>query len=150
MLEQPRLIKILRNDSWAAPATGAFLAISLYTLIAQIVNWVAGMELSIISDYLMIAGVTCVISSLVVLYRTRYIRSIFENGIEVKASVVSKKVHRADLKLTLKYDFLGQPREKVLDQVITERTKHFLEEKEVVLVVDQYNPSRILLKGVYA
>ncbi len=149
MLEKPRLINILRNDSWAATnlATAVFMAI--ITAIVQIVNLVTGMELSNVGDYLMITGVTIAVAAIFIPFRVRYVMGVFENGVEVRATVLSKKAHKANLKLNLRYKVNGTDWEKTFDQVITEHTKHFLEDQEITLVVDQYNPKRILLRDAY-
>lgn len=149
MPKKPKLLKILRNDSWAAIFIGVLIGLSIITLLAHAANMFTGMELSNIGEYLLILGVVFVFALIVVPYRLKYVSDIFENGVEVKARVASKKVHRADLKLTLKYDFNGSNCEKVLDQLITSQTKHFLDESEVILIIDQYNPEHVLLRDVY-
>jgi hypothetical protein len=149
MLEKPRLINILRNDSWTTTTLGSAVFMAVITAIVQIVNWATGMELSDVGNYLTITGVTFAIAAVFVPIRIKYVLDVFENGVETKASVVSTKVHKANMKLTLKYNFNGVDSQKTLDQVITGHTKRFLEEKEVVLVIDQYNPNRILLRDVY-
>ena len=149
MPEQPSLFNILRNDSWAATTIAAAVFMAIITMIVQIANWVTGTELSNVGNYLMITGVSFVVAAVFVPIRVKYVLDVFENGVETKASVVSTKVHKANMKLTLKYNFSGIDDQKTLDQVITEHTKHFLEEKEVVLVIHQYKPDRILLRDVY-
>lgn len=149
MLEKPRLINILRNDSWAATNIASVVFMAAITAIVQIVNWVTGMELSNVDDYLMITGVTAAVAVVFIPLRVRHVMGVFENGMEVRAMVVSKRIHKANLKLNLRYKVNGADWEKTLDQVITEHTKHFLEDQEVLLVVDQYNPGRILLRDAY-
>lgn len=149
MLEKPRLINILRNDSWAATNIASVVFMAAITAIVQIVNWVTGMELSNVDDYLMITGVTAAVAVVFIPLRVRHVMGVFENGMEVRATVVSKRIHKANLKLNLRYKVNGADWEKTLDQVITEHTKHFLEDQEVLLVVDQYNPGRILLRDAY-
>lgn len=149
MLEKPRLINILRNDSWAATNIASVVFMAAITAIVQIVNWVTGMELSNVDDYLMITGVTTAVAAVFIPLRVRHVMGVFENGMEVRATVVSKRIHKANLKLNLRYKVNGADWEKTLDQVITEHTKHFLEDQEVLLVVDQYNPGRILLRDAY-
>lgn len=149
MLEKPRLINILRNDSWAATNIASVVFMAAITAIVQIVNWVTGMELSNVDDYLMITGVTTAVAAVFIPLRVRHVMGVFENGMEVRAMVVSKRIHKTNLKLNLRYKVNGADWEKTLDQVITEHTKHFLEDQEVLLVVDQYNPGRILLRDAY-
>lgn len=149
MLEKPRLINILRNDSWAATNIASVVFMAAITAIVQIVNWVTGTEISNVGDYLMITGVVVVVAAVFIPFRVRHVLGIFENGVEVRAAVLSKKAHKANLKLNLRYKFNGADCEKTLDQVITEHTKHFLEDQEVLLVVDQNNPGRILLRDAY-
>lgn len=150
MLEQPRLIKILRNDSWSATTLGSLIFMAVVSILAQLVDKIAGAEFSQIKQYILMTAVLFVFTLLVVPYRIWYVRKIFENGIEIKAIVIGRKTHKANLKLTLKYDLHGVPCEKVFDQVITEQTKHLAERAEVDLIIDQDNPLHILLKDAYA
>lgn len=149
MLEQPRLINILRNDSWAVTTIGSAVFMAAITTIAYIANRLTGVEFSDVGDYLMITAVSFAIAAIFVPIRVKYVLNIFENGVETKASVVSIKVHKANMKMTLKYNLNGADTQTTVDQVITGRTKRFLEEKEVVLVVDPYNARRILIRDVY-
>lgn len=149
MPERPRLINILRNDSWAATTLAAAFFLGIITTIAQIANWVTGMELSDIGNYLRITGAALAFAAVFVPLRVRHVLGIFENGVETKAQVVSIKVHRTNMKFTLNYKFNGSDRQSTLDQVITGHTRRFLKAKEVVLIVDRVNPSRILLRDAY-
>ena len=81
--------------------------------------------------------------------RVNQIKEIFENGSELIATIVSCKVHKANMKLTLRYHYLGQVYEKNYDQVITMKTKHFINENEAALVVDRQHPERFVLRDVY-
>ncbi len=53
------------------------------------------------------------------------------------------------MRLKVRYVFHGETQEKKLEQVITGKTKFFLSEKEVILIVDQKNPKHILLRDAY-
>ncbi len=149
MIQQPSLFKIAQNDSWVTPTIGSFIFLVAITAIVQIVNWITGVELSDIKQYILITGVFFLIALIFIPLRVRYVRDIFENGVEVKAQVVSTKIYRANLKLTLLYGFQGQSVEKSIDQVITRQTKHYIHEKEVTLVLNQNHPNRILLRDAY-
>jgi hypothetical protein len=77
------------------------------------------------------------------------VREIFENGVTVQARVVETSHHKSNLRLKLRYTYLTQIEEKIVNQVITSKTKDFLTQKEVTLVIDQKNPGRILLRDAY-
>lgn len=93
-----------------------------------------------------ISGFTAVI---IKFWRIRYVNEVLENGHKVSAQVLSVSTYKSNMRLNLRYSYLGQIHEKKLDHVITGRTKKLLKQKEVSLVIDQNNPKHILLWDTY-
>ncbi len=90
-----------------------------------------------------------VYSIIVAVWRVPYVTATFENGVEVTAQVLESSVFRTAWSLKLHYMQLGQHHEVKLKQLITEKTRHMLHKKELILIVDQRNPKNILLRDVY-
>ncbi|MBK8784150.1 MAG: hypothetical protein IPO22_20700 [Anaerolineales bacterium] len=149
MPRKPDIFKIIQSDSWTATALGAFtflLAITTFSLLTDQILMNNGLN----STPLVVAtGVCFLVSIIVMCVRVNQIKEIFENGSELIATIVSCKVHKANMKLTLRYHYLGQVYEKNYDQVITMKTKHFIRENEAALVVDRQHPERFVLRDVY-
>lgn len=88
-------------------------------------------------------------SIIVIAVRLPYVTATFEHGVEVNAQILKSSVFRTAWTLHLRYIHLGQTHELKMKQLITEKTKHMLEKKELVLIIDQRNPNNILIRDVY-
>jgi len=145
----PGIPNIILNDSWAAPALGSSVFLVSITLIVLLANPILGSKTVDPVNFIWMSGVSLPVTIAIAIHRIRYVREIFENGVTVQARVVETSHHKSNLRLKLRYTYLTQPEEKIVDQVITGKTKGFLTQKEVTLVIDQRNPGRILLRDAY-
>ncbi len=143
------IFKTIQNDSWIAPALGTVFFSVVITFISVISNHFI-LANSVNTNVLAVVTVfSALISIILIPLRIRYIQRIFDNGVEVKAVIKSHSIYKANLKLTLEFEYLGQVHNQKLEQVITRNTKRFIDAKEVVLVVDPNNLHRLLLRDVY-
>lgn len=150
MDQKPSLINILQNDNWSAPAIGVFVALLIMTSIVLVtLQFTTISEVPSATPFIIMTSISGFAGVLITLWRIRYINEIFENGYKVTAQVLSMSAYRSNMRLKLRYTYLSQIHEQKLDQVITERTKKLLQQKEVTLVIDQNNPKHILLWDVY-
>ncbi|MBK8421662.1 hypothetical protein [Candidatus Villigracilis saccharophilus] len=150
MDQKPSVSSILHNDNWTAPATGVFAALLIMTsIVALTLQFTTISEVPSATPFIIMTSISGFAAVLITLWRIRYINEVFENGYKVTAQVLSMSAHRSNMRLKLRYTYLSQIHEQKLDQVITERTKKLLQQKEVTLVIDQNNPKHILLWDVY-
>ena len=150
MDQKPSLINILQNDNWSAPAIGVFVALLIMTSIVLVtLQFTTISEVPSATPFIIMTSISGFATVLITLWRIRYINEIFENGYKVTAQVLSMSAYRSNMRLKLRYTYLSQIHEQKLEQVITERTKKLLQQKEVTLVIDQNNPKHILLWDVY-
>ncbi len=150
MDQKPSVSSILHNDNWTAPATGVFAALLIMTsIVALTLQFTTISEVPSATPFIIMTSISGFAAVLITLWRIRYINEVFENGYKVTAQVLSMSAHRNNMRLKLRYTYLNQIHEQKLDQVITERTKKLLQQKEVTLVIDQNNPKHILLWDVY-
>ena len=150
MDQKPSLINILQNDNWSAPAIGVFVALLIMTSIVLVtLQFTTISEVPSATPFIIMTSISGFATVLITLWRIRYINEVFENGYKVTAQVLSMSAYRSNMRLKLRYTYLSQIHEQKLDQVITERTKKLLQQKEVTLVIDQNNPKHILLWDVY-
>lgn len=150
MDQKPSLINILQNDNWSAPAIGVFVALLIMTSIVLVtLQFTTISEVPSATPFIIMTSISGFATVLITLWRIRYINEVFENGYKVTAQVLSMSAHRSNMRLKLRYTYLSQIHEQKLEQVITERTKKLLQQKEVTLVIDQNNPKHILLWDVY-
>lgn len=149
MLDRPNLWKIIQGDPIILTFLSPFLFLSAITAIsffAQDLAIQAGMDVEIMARIL---AVLLVILAAVTWYRVRKINDIFDSGVEIMAEVLSIKTIKANMKLSLRYTFQGQVFERNYDQVITGKTKSFLNKKEIMLVVHRDKPAVFVLRDVY-
>ena len=150
MDKKPSFINILQNDNWSAPAIGVFVALLIMTsIVAVTLQFTTVSEVPSATPFIITTSISGFAAVLITLWRIRYINQVFENGYKVSAQVLSMSAHRSNMRLKLRYTYLSQIHEQKFDQVITERTKNLLQQKEVTLVIDQNNPKHILLWDVY-
>ncbi len=149
MTHKPGILKIIQGDSLAASALGAFAFMLVVTIFSLFTNRIMN-EDGLNSTTLAFATAAAFLLAIVVVFaRVKYVTELFENGSEVKARITSCKTHKANMKLTLRYTYLSQEYEKKFDQVITMKTKRFINENEAVLVVDRERPERFILRDAY-
>jgi hypothetical protein len=141
--------RAIQNDYWIATTLGTVFFSAVITFISVISNRFILAD-SLNTNVLAAGtGVFALISIILIPLRIRYIQGIFDNGVEVKAAIKSHSIYKANLKLNLEFEYLGQVHNQRLEQVITRNTKHFIDAKEVVLVIDPNNLNRLLLRDVY-
>lgn len=150
MNRKPSIRSIVQNDSWAATALGVFVMLLVMTSIVLTTNqFVGNLKTAKASDFIWMTGISCLVAIFTALFRIRYVRRVFENGLAVKAQVIESSHYKATLQMKLRYTYLAQVHEKQLKQIITGKTKSLLHQKEVTLVIDQKNPDRILIWDAY-
>lgn len=147
---QPSILRILQNDSWAAPPIGAFITSASITAIILLTNhFVEDVQIVNISTFFWMTGISFCASVVIAILRIRFVRQLFAHGIIVQAQVLESSHFRSNLRLKLRYTYLAHTYEKKVEQVITGKTKTLMQQKEVTIVVDQRNPDHILLQIGY-
>ena len=152
MKDKPTTLSILQNDTWAAPAVGVFLMILVMTGIVSLFSTRTSGATKIEANPASFAWMSLAAFILAVgisVWRIRFVKRVFDNGVVIKALVIGMSVYRSNLKLNLRYTYLGQEHEVKVDQVITGKTKKLLQRREVVLVIDQTETKHILIREVY-
>ena len=147
----PGIVSILQNDSTAASTLGGFIFVLATTVITYLSKWFIGSLPDTMNPvyFLWMSGIFFLVAVLVSLWRIQQVSAIFENGSEVTAQVLESKVFRTRWTLKLRFFHTGQQQEINFDQLITKKTKSMLDHKEIVLIIDQREPTKILLRDAY-
>jgi hypothetical protein len=148
----PNLLKLLQNDSQTAGGVYGFLASGAMTVIVIIMKLIFPHSQSPDlnpSPFLWFTGIIFLYAVPTVVWRMGIVKTLFENGMEVKARIERFKMRRASVILTLIYSFNGQIYEKDYHQVNTRTSLRILEQGEAILLVDPNNPNHFLLRDLY-
>ncbi len=151
MIQKPDVFSILKNDSATASSMGSFIFAIAITGILYVMKALTGIVPANVNPvhFIWLTLATLIYSIIVIAVRLPYVTATFEHGIEVNAQILKSSVFRTAWTLHLRYTHLGQTHDVKLKQLITEKTKYMLEQKELVLIVDQRNPKNILIRDVY-
>ena len=150
MNPKPSITNILKNDNWAAPALAALIVLISMTTIVLVTNQIVGSLKTVDgSTFMWMTAIFCPSAIFIAILRVRYVRKVFENGLKIQAQVLETSHFKSNLRMKLRYAYLGQVCEMKLEQVITGKTKELLHREEVYLVIDQTNPNHILLWDAY-
>ena len=151
MNQKPGIARILKNDSSTASSIGSFIFTLIITGIFYLTKALTGFVPANVNpaSFIWLTCATFVYSIIIAAWRVTYVTATFKNGMEVTAQVLESSVFRTAWSLKLHYIKMGQNHEVKLKQLITEKTKHMLHKKELILIIDQRNPKNILLRDVY-
>lgn len=151
MIEKPDIFSIIKNDSTIASGIGSFIFALAITVILYLTKELMGTMPESFNPlhFIWLTLTTLAYTVIVTAWRIPRITAIFENGTEVTAQVLESSVFRTIWTIKLHYTHLGQPHDLTVKQLITEKTKHMLNNKELTLIIDQRNPKNILLRDVY-
>lgn len=151
MERTPGIFSILQNDSTAASALGGFIFVLATTVITYLTKFFIGSLPEKVNPvyFLWMSGSFFLVAAIVAMWRIQQVSAIFENGSEVTAQVLESKVFRTRWTLKLRFFHSGKQQVTTIDQLITVKTKSMLDHKEVVLIIDQREPTKILLRDAY-
>lgn len=151
MIQKPDVFSILKNDSATASSMGSFIFAIAITSILYVMKALTGIVPANVNPvhFIWLTLAALIYSIIVIAVRLPYVTATFEHGVEVNAQILKSSVFRTAWTLHLRYIHLGQTHELKMKQLITEKTKHMLEKKELVLIIDQRNPNNILIRDVY-
>ena len=151
MIQKPKFVSILQNDSSTASSIGSFLFALAITSILYLTKNLTGIVPENVNplNFIWLTLAILIYSIIVIAWRVPHVMATFENGVEVTARVLKSSVFRTAWTLKLSYIYLDQHYEVKLKQLITEKTKRMLYQTELILIIDQRNPKNILLRDVY-
>ena len=85
---------------------------------------------------------------LVLVFRTRWINTVFDNGTVVRGTIIKMFRFGRNSNITVEYNFLGVPY-KTRIMMNTWTIRRFRVDQQVDLVVDENKPKRVIVKELF-
>ena len=101
------------------------------------------------SFFLLLGIITTLICIPLLIWRVRSFQIIFSRGIEVSCHITNMRFNRGRGRVEYTYTYQGQTYQAGNGVFKTKRTKAIPQGDEVVLMVDQDNPKRSLIRDIY-
>ena len=144
MVKQPSLGKIIGTDGVALIGfVGPVGILVLYALLVLTGEWQADEELT-----LFIVMFTLPFD-LAFAWRIWVINTIFQNGIETPAVIERINTHNGQGWIAYRYTFQGRACRSGAFVVVNKAVKALSPGEQVIVVVDQNNPKRALIRDLY-
>ncbi len=147
MVRQPALRKIIVTD-WGAllGVAGAVGTVVIYACLLP----TEGVKLSDAIGLTAFIGVVAFSFAIVALWRVRAINAVFRDGVEAPAVIEHLRGSGGRGWIAYRYTFRGREYQSGVPVILNDEIKALSPGDRVVVVVDQNNPKRALIRDLYS
>jgi hypothetical protein len=152
---QPSIVRIIQSDYTAGLAViaplvtwGMYIATEYFGFFPGLGghNPLTGEDAPF---FLILAIITTLIFIPILIWRVRSFQTLFSRGIEVPGHITNIRFNRDRGRVEYTYTYQGQIYQTGNGIYKTKRTKALQQGDEIVLMVDQDNPKRALIRDIY-
>ena len=152
----PSLVRIVQVDYTASMAFlypcvfwGMYLVLTIFGVLPDLMRGVTITQAAGGSFFFIIALVSTVLGLMVLAWRFLKIRSLFEHGIEVKGKIDRVGFFRDRGRVEYSYTYQGKALSAGIAVMKVKRTKALIPSSPAMIVVDQGNPRKALIRDLY-